>query len=345
MGDILIPHWVVREGLVASPMASRTRFQFDSEALRSEFDERGRLALWHDLLVATVCQMEMSYLQDQPFNVNFTAARFGAVGVNRFEGTTSVTHRASRHVAADTNGNFYLRFNVAPTPCYFEQRARQMNVGPGEAVFLTLGERGRFISASGTATASVVIPRQRLLDLVPDAEDRIATPLDPKGEALCYLRRYLHIVVAPGADDERQTSDPLDEHIGTTLLDLATLVLRAEGEAAELASVRGLRAARLQAILAGIQAGAADPEFKIGVLARRLGLSPRYIAKLLHDAGTSFSARLIERRLERARRMLAEPHSRHLRVSDIAYACGFSDVSYFNRCFRRRFGMSPSECR
>jgi len=300
--------------------------------------------LWHDLVVATVCQMEMSYLEDRPFNVNFTSARFDAVGVNRFDGTTSMTRRSSRHVAADTNGNFYLRFNVAPTPCSFEQRARQMKVAPGEAVFFTLGERARFISPSGTATASVVIPRQRLLELVPDAEDRIAMPLDPQGEALCHLRRYLDFVVAPGADDE--TSDPaLGEHIGTTLLDLMTLVLRADGEAAELASLRGLRAARLRAILAGIRASAADPEFGIGVLARQLDLSPRYIGKVLHDAGTSFSTQLLQLRLERARRMLAAPHSRHRRVSEIAYACGFSDISYFNRCFRGRFGASPSECR
>jgi AraC-like DNA-binding protein len=32
-------------------------------------------------------------------------------------------------------------------------------------------------------------------------------------------------------------------------------------------------------------------------------------------------------------------------VSDIAYACGFSEVSYFNRCFRRRFGASPTQMR
>jgi AraC-like DNA-binding protein len=34
-----------------------------------------------------------------------------------------------------------------------------------------------------------------------------------------------------------------------------------------------------------------------------------------------------------------------LRVSDVAYACGFNEISYFNRCFRRRFGASPSQYR
>jgi len=34
-----------------------------------------------------------------------------------------------------------------------------------------------------------------------------------------------------------------------------------------------------------------------------------------------------------------------MRIGDIAYACGFNEVSYFNRCFRRRFACSPREHR
>jgi AraC-like DNA-binding protein len=32
-------------------------------------------------------------------------------------------------------------------------------------------------------------------------------------------------------------------------------------------------------------------------------------------------------------------------VSDVAFACGFNDLSYFNRCFRRRFGLTPTAAR
>lgn len=36
---------------------------------------------------------------------------------------------------------------------------------------------------------------------------------------------------------------------------------------------------------------------------------------------------------------------RERRISDIAFACGFNDLSYFNRCFRRRFGLTPTAAR
>ena len=35
----------------------------------------------------------------------------------------------------------------------------------------------------------------------------------------------------------------------------------------------------------------------------------------------------------------------HRKVSDVAFACGFNDLSYFHRCFRRRFGMTPAGAR
>ena len=53
----------------------------------------------------------------------------------------------------------------------------------------------------------------------------------------------------------------------------------------------------------------------------------------------------MELRLQKARGMLSDPHHDRLKISDIAYACGFNEVSYFNRCFRRRFGATPGQFR
>jgi AraC-like DNA-binding protein len=43
--------------------------------------------------------------------------------------------------------------------------------------------------------------------------------------------------------------------------------------------------------------------------------------------------------------MLADLRHDHMRVSDIAFACGFNEVSYFNRRVRARFGCSPMQYR
>ena len=66
---------------------------------------------------------------------------------------------------------------------------------------------------------------------------------------------------------------------------------------------------------------------------------------LLGETGQSFSERVLELRLQKVRAMLANPRYDSLKISDVAYACGFNEISYFNRCFRRRFGASPTQYR
>jgi len=50
-------------------------------------------------------------------------------------------------------------------------------------------------------------------------------------------------------------------------------------------------------------------------------------------------------RLSRAHRMLTEPRLAQNPVGSIAYDAGFGDLSYFNRSFKRRFGMTPRDVR
>jgi transcriptional regulator GlxA family with amidase domain len=108
---------------------------------------------------------------------------------------------------------------------------------------------------------------------------------------------------------------------------------------------RGLRAARLQEILAEIRAGFADPALSPGRVALKLGVSARHVQNLLQQSGTSFTERVLELRLQKARTMLVDRSKQGLKVGDIARASGFNEVSHFNGCFRRRSGASPTSFR
>jgi transcriptional regulator GlxA family with amidase domain len=99
---------------------------------------------------------------------------------------------------------------------------------------------------------------------------------------------------------------------------------------------------RLKAVLLILQARFHEPDFSAQKLATAAGLSERYVNELLFEAGASFTTRLNELRLRKAADLLTH---RGGRISDIAFACGFNDLCYFNRCFRRRFGLTPTAAR
>jgi AraC-like DNA-binding protein len=102
---------------------------------------------------------------------------------------------------------------------------------------------------------------------------------------------------------------------------------------------------RRSAILREIENGIHDPTLSATAIAGRLGITPRYLRMLLEKTGRSFSEHLLEKRLDRAAAGMRDPHQQERRISAIAFECGFGDLSYFNRVFRRRYGQTPSDVR
>jgi AraC-like DNA-binding protein len=66
---------------------------------------------------------------------------------------------------------------------------------------------------------------------------------------------------------------------------------------------------------------------------------------LFDGDGTTFSEFVLLQRLNRAYRMLADPRFSDRTVGSLASEAGFGDLSYFNRSFRRVYGMTPSDVR
>jgi AraC-like DNA-binding protein len=83
----------------------------------------------------------------------------------------------------------------------------------------------------------------------------------------------------------------------------------------------------------------------VTALARRHGVSPRYVQMLFETESTTFSEFVRDTRLARAHQMLTDPRCAGRTVSAIAYEIGFGDLSHFNHVFRQRYGVAPSEVR
>ena len=86
-----------------------------------------------------------------------------------------------------------------------------------------------------------------------------------------------------------------------------------------------------------------NADLSIAELARVAAMSPSWFRECFHAAtGQSVHAYVRDRRLERARLLLAE---RHLSIDRIAGACGFADQSHLTRTFKRHFGTTPGQVR
>jgi AraC-like DNA-binding protein len=186
------------------------------------------------------------------------------------------------------------------------------------------------------------LPRRALLEAAPNAANLDGGILNRNPAILDYLHQYTNDIVSrSNVPEDPALARTMSEHI----FDLIAMLVGPTRDAAEVASRRGLRAARLKAILAYIEENLDNPDLGVKMIAAEHAISTRYVSQLMEEHGETLGHYILRRRLEMAAALLSDPDARHRRISDIAYACGFNDLSYFNRAFRRQLGESPSSFR
>ncbi|MGA2636180.1 helix-turn-helix domain-containing protein [Methylocella sp.] len=134
-------------------------------------------------------------------------------------------------------------------------------------------------------------------------------------------------------------SSALAEHA----VDLLTLAAASVRPAAfSLSKSRAATMARVKALIEELL-----PVFTLDttMIARRAGLSPRYLNGLFGEEGTSLMRHVWRRRLERCAKDLCDPRRTGERVAEIAFRWGFNDASHFSRAFKQQFGCAPGEFR
>lgn len=105
-------------------------------------------------------------------------------------------------------------------------------------------------------------------------------------------------------------------------------------------SLRAAAYSRLEPVLRYIEAHI-DRPFALAELAGEAGVSPQYLCLLFRQALNVRPFEYIHaHRINRAKRLLLEDRARP--VGDIARACGFESVTYFNQVFKRLATLSPT---
>ncbi|MGF1752810.1 AraC family transcriptional regulator [Vibrio makurazakiensis] len=75
-------------------------------------------------------------------------------------------------------------------------------------------------------------------------------------------------------------------------------------------------------------------------IAERCHYSVTYFSKVFHRViGISFRDYICNKRINLAKKILLRDRS--TKVSSVAYQCGYQDVSYFSRIFKKKTGMTP----
>ncbi|NPU64307.1 helix-turn-helix domain-containing protein [Bradyrhizobium sp. 83012] len=292
-----------------------------------------------------ICQAFMNLTPEPARGIGFAAdvqnIVVGDGAINRVTFPEHVVRRSRADIAASGQRCFYLNLKLAgrctilQDDCEVSLSAGQVGIFDSDRTFVLQHDRGPSLGV-----ISFRVPADGLFDRLPTMPDIAPTRLsdDPcVGALIVETARSLNANALRLVPDDAAA-------LFEVLLDLVALSVsrRSRREARATASFAD---ATTLALRRAIHARLREPRLTVATIASAVGISERYVHKLLARAGTSFSELVMARRLDGIARDLRDPACAGRDIGSIAFDWGFSDLSHFSRRFKQRFGLRPRDWR
>jgi AraC-like DNA-binding protein/mannose-6-phosphate isomerase-like protein (cupin superfamily) len=273
------------------------------------------------------------------FQGRFETAAVQSGTISRSRCSPMVCIRTQAEVSHSDDECFYVLYVLSGYHAC-EQRGRRNSAGPGEIIIVDSGQPCRVETGGPYDIICVTVPKAELRG-IKNLEDKLANTVVRSGPLAipllgCARFAAKHLTTASHAEL-------------AALYDAWVSLLPLAGGCFEDETKEKLGASQNNSLLRSLQEFAnrnvADPELSAHKAATHCGISVRYVHKLFACSGTTFNAYVAAARLDNVRSDLLSPALDRRQISELAYRWGFSDLSTFNRSFKRRFGCAPTQCR
>ena len=302
-----------------------------------------RFEFWRETIARSALQFRMQPMERVPRGEIRLAAAGGLV-IMQIDGEAATRYTRTRVEIARSQGPYNFLHLQLRGDCLLQSGDKQSVLAVGDAFVVDpLREFDMtFVTPDNLSKRSLVVRfRKEALsarvgrpDLVPCAVLRRDQPIAR------ILSSYLinGFEVADGITPEAAAL--FEEHA----VDLLAQALR-ESWAEQLDPSQAWREGLFVRACRLIKLRFGDPALVPEALARELGVSARFLQRVFAERGETVMKRVFAERIGRAGELLCAADAAHRSVTDIAFACGFSDSSHFGRVFAKQMAMTPTEWR
>lgn len=300
-----------------------------------------RAKLWANSMDAIGSSFEMGIVASRKFHGEVSVLQLGKIQLGAAktiaDGAVNVI-RSEAKLRQDADDRIMILINRGETPMRVRQFDRRIELKRDEMTVLAMDMPSECSTPQSGHSHVVLLPREIMPQPGRMLEQFSATRLKTHRVAQLLLSQNVQDLL--GADENFDQS--LELASGEYIAQLASTVLQTNGSPATKPKT-GKPDTRFADIRKQIARSYRSPDLKPAAVGERLGLSTRSIQHVLSQHGTTFSEELMAMRLEAAYGMLRSGATEP--IADIAFKCGFSDLSTFHRAFRARYGKTPHASR
>jgi len=294
-------------------------------------NERERFSYWREMICNTLFSISPEAPPER-FSARITVRNSGPLRFATCESTSYEIIRTRRDIARAPADHYTIYLQLRGLTA-MEQSGESVSFGRNDIVISDCRRPFRAMLSNDGCRAVAVVPRAMVNSRAPWLRQRPVYKFS-NSRFLDLARRHMIRLVS---DDLNETESYLLTENLCNLLALSS--------AADVPLDRLRTELQLGALLAFCQQNLHFPGLSPQFVAERFGLSVRTLHLRFEKIGQTFGRWLLETRLDACSKALRDPLQQTRSISEIAYSSGFNDLSHFNKTFRARFGMPPSQWR
>jgi AraC family transcriptional activator of tynA and feaB len=300
---------------------------------------RDRLAFLSEIVSRTIIEEHLCEVGGMPARGQLHGRALGGIDLIDVSGANMRAQRTRAHVARAPSSFYLVSIQLAGAST-FRWHEQDVSASCGD-IFVADSEHSYDVDGERPFRQLVVRLPKPWLDVRLARPDAVAGAVLRRGHPVSQL---FASYVRNGFETAAELSADGAAMFAAHTLELLALAL-GERPSAEPLPAQALREALFVRAEQLIALRFAEPALTSDRIAGSLGISTRLLQKIFAERGATVMARVWEKRVSQAARLLAIPEASHRSITEIAFACGFNDSAHFTRAFAARWAATPSQWR
>lgn len=294
-----------------------------------------RTDFWHEHVASYHCRLEHRFPRVAAFQGGTESQRSARYHLIEFWSEAIEYTRTAHQVRSDPDQDYRLLVPLEGR-MQVRQNGQQTGLERGAAGVIGLGEPFQLLHDEPARALILALPARE----VDDPLNR-TSPLSSGFDLTTGLGRVIGDMLTGLHQERAELTGRHFDAVCDRVVELVCMLV--EGD--DRPDVPGHLAEVERTVRRHVREVASDPNIDGASVAHALGWSLRQVQLALQQAGTTPRDLIREERLRLVHGRLQSRSLRHLSITEIAEASGFSSPSSLSTAYRRRYGMTPREAR
>ena len=305
----------------------------------SDLKDRDRADYWRDIICDEYVKLDCGKMA-RDFKGELRGG--GMVGDLQFSEVVAdaqFVQRSKRQIAKYAESDFLISFQLEERGLV-RQNGREALLTPGSFALYDSTQPYSLTFEQRFHQLVIQMPKEVLSRHLMNPEQYTAVPISGRSGLGAVLTDFI-FSLARELHNMHSAPDELSEN----LVDMIAIAFSSSVMLSQVGNHSIVRESLKRRIRQYIDNNLCNPELSNHHIASAQNISVRYLHKLFDDEVETVHALILNKRLERARRLLHDPAYAGHSIERIAYSTGFVSAAHFSRAFKKRYSVCPSGAR